>query len=73
MGFVPKRTGKKVDTCYMTLYITVDMREELSRIAAEYGTSLNNVVVSMIKQCMAQDEETLTSGKSEDRNRSCSG
>lgn len=67
MGFVPKRTGKKVDTCYMTLYITVDMREKLSRIAAEYDTSLNNVVVSMIKHCMAQDEEKLTAGNEEDR------
>lgn len=66
MGFVPKRSGKKVDTCYMTLYITVDMREELSRIAAEYSTSLNNVVVSMIKYCMAQDEEEPMSSNSED-------
>lgn len=62
MGFVPKQTRKKANACYMTIYITVEMRDKLEGIAAEYDTSLNNVVVSMMEQCLAEDAEESPDG-----------
>ena len=62
MGFVPKQTRKKANACYMTIYITVEMRDKLEEIAAEYETSLNNVVVSMMEQCLADNEKGSTGG-----------
>ena len=62
MGFVPKQTRKKTNACYMTIYITVEMRDKLEEIAAEYETSLNNVVVSMMEKCLAENEEDSEGG-----------
>lgn len=62
MGFVPKQTRKKTNACYMTIYITVEMRDKLEDIAAEYETSLNNVVVSMMEQCLTDNEKGSASG-----------
>lgn len=54
MPFTPKKTQKKVDACYKSLYLHQDLVDEVDQIAKEHNTSFNNVVVSMIEQCLAE-------------------
>lgn len=54
MPFVPKKTKQKVDSRYKTIYLRQSLIEELEKIANDNHTSFNNVVVSMIEQCMEQ-------------------
>lgn len=54
MPFVPKKTKQKVDSRYKTIYLRQSLIEELEKIARENNTSFNNVVVSMIEQCMEE-------------------
>lgn len=52
MPFVPKKTKQKVDSRYKTIYLRQSLIEEIEKIARENNTSFNNVVVSMIEQCL---------------------
>ena len=65
MAFVPKKTKKKVDASYKTIYLRQSVIDELEQIARDNSTSFNNVVVSMIERCLEESkEEEEESGKS---------
>lgn len=59
MPFVPKKTRKKVEAGYKTIYLRQSLIDELEKIAQENNTSFNNVVVSMIEQCLEEQETEL--------------
>ena len=52
MPFVPKKTKKKVEAGYKTIYLRQNVIEEIAR---ENDTSFNNVVVSMIERCLEEE------------------
>ncbi len=54
MPFVPKKTQNKVEAGYKTIYLPKTMIEELEKIAKDHSTSFNNVIVSMIEQCLKE-------------------
>lgn len=54
MPFTPKKTQKKVDAGYKSLYLHQDLIDEIDKLAAKHNTSFNNVVVSMIEQCLEE-------------------
>ena len=53
--FVPKKTKKKVEAGYKTIYLRQNVIEEIEKIARENDTSFNNVVVSMIERCLEEE------------------
>lgn len=55
MPFVPKQTKRKQDSIYKSLYITRELADRVTQIAVEYNTSFNNVVISMIEQCLDEN------------------
>lgn len=55
MGFVPKQTKQKVPATYKTLYIKDVYVRKIERIAKSNATSFNNVVVSMIEECLKDE------------------
>lgn len=57
MSFVPKKTKKKVEANYKTIYLRQWVIDEINRIAKDNDTSFNNVVVSMIERCLEEDKE----------------
>lgn len=57
MPFVPKKTRKKVESRYKTIYLCQEIIEALEKIAQKNNTSFNNVVVSMIEQCLEENED----------------
>jgi len=63
MPFVPKKTKDKVDSRYKTIYLRQSLIEELEKIAQEHNTSFNNVVVSMIEQCLEDIRREEEAGK----------
>lgn len=52
MSFNVKPTKEKVLSTYRTLYIKEDLDKELDLLAGEYNTSYNNLVISMIEDCL---------------------
>lgn len=54
MPFVPKKTRKKVEAGYKTIYLRQAIIDELERIADANDTSFNNIVVSMIERCLEE-------------------
>lgn len=56
MAFNPKPTRQKVKAGYKTLYITDELTEKLNRLAKEYDTSFNNVVISIIEEFFNNEE-----------------
>ena len=52
MAFIPKKTKQKVPASYKSLYIKETLIKEIEKIAKENNTSFNNVVISMIEQCL---------------------
>ncbi len=56
MPFVPKKTKKKVEARYKTIYLRQTLIDALENIAKENDTSFNNVVVSMIERCLEVEE-----------------
>ena len=52
MPFSPKKVKKKVEAGYKTLYLHQNLIDAIEKIAQENDTSFNNVVVSMIEQCL---------------------
>lgn len=57
MPFVPKKTKKKVEAGYKTIYLRQSVIDELEEIAKNNSTSFNNVVVSMIERCLEESRE----------------
>ena len=57
MPFVPKKTRKKVESRHKTIYLRQEIIEALEKIAQKNNTSFNNVVVSMIEQCLEENED----------------
>jgi hypothetical protein len=52
MAFKPKNTKKKVLTTYKSIYIKEELVKQIDKIAKENNTSFNNVVISMIEECL---------------------
>ena len=52
MKFVVKKTKQKEPASYKSLYIKDNLVKEIEKIAKENNTSFNNVVISMIEQCL---------------------
>ena len=52
MTFVPKNTKHKEPAGYKSLYIKEKLIKEIEKIAKENNTSFNNVIISMIEQCL---------------------
>lgn len=63
MSYVPKAFKRKEDSSYKTIYLSNQIVNEIDKIAAEYNISFNNVVVSMIEDCLNgktdKEENTL--------------
>ena len=49
MSFEIKKTKKKVEARYKSLYISESLANRVQKIADENNTSFNNVVISMIE------------------------
>lgn len=60
MAFSPKPTKKKVQARYKTLYITDELTEKINKLAKDYDTSFNNIVISIIENFF-ENEETKKS------------
>lgn len=52
MSFKIKNTKKKVATTYKTIYIREDLVKQIEKIAKDNNTSFNNVIISMIEECL---------------------
>lgn len=52
--FVPKPTKNKEPSSYKSLYIKKKLLYKLEKIAKDNNTSFNNVVISMIEECLKQ-------------------
>ena len=52
MPFEPKKTRKKMESAYKSIYLRQTVIDELDKLAAKYDTSFNNIVVTMIEQCL---------------------
>ncbi len=52
MTFIPKKTKEKEPASYKSLYIKEKLIKEIEKIAKDNNTSFNNVVISMIEQCL---------------------
>ncbi len=57
MTFVPKKTKEKNLSVYKSLYIKEDLAKEVEKIAKENETSFNNVIISMIEECLKEDDQ----------------
>jgi len=55
MSFQIKNTKQKEPAIYKTLYIKQALADEIEKIANENNTSWNNVVISMIENCLKED------------------
>lgn len=58
MPFVPKKTRKKVEAGYKTIYLLQSVIDAVEKIAKDNQTSFNNVVVSMIERCLEEERES---------------
>ena len=52
-----KKTQKKENSVYKSLYIKEDLSKKIEEIAKINNTSYNNVVISMIEICLLDDEK----------------
>ena len=59
MKFKIKLTRDKEACTYKTLYIKKEVSEQIEKIATEYNTSFNNVVISMIEACLSDGDAIL--------------
>lgn len=57
MAFVPKKTKEKEAAVYKSLYIKEELAKEIEKIAKENDTSFNNVVISMIEECLNKNNQ----------------
>lgn len=58
MPFVPKKTRKKVEAGYKTIYLRQSVIDAVEKIAKDNQTSFNNVVVSMIERCLEEERKS---------------
>lgn len=58
MAFEIKKTKNKVAAITKSLYITEALAERVQKIANDNNTSFNNIVISMIEACLADEEES---------------
>lgn len=56
MAFIPKKTKEKEIAVYKSLYIKEDLVKQIEKIAKENDTSFNNVVISMIEDCLKKNK-----------------
>jgi len=56
MAFVPKKTKKKIKTCYKSLYMTEELAEKINKIAYDNETSFNNVVISILEDFVKREK-----------------
>lgn len=56
MSFVPKKTKEKEPPVYKSLYIREVLVKEIEKIAKENDTSFNNVIISMIEECLKKNK-----------------
>ena len=54
MLFKPKETRRKIKSVYKTLYISQEFVDAIDKMASENETSFNNVVISMVEYCLAE-------------------
>lgn len=54
MKFKIKHTQNKEPAGYKSLYIKYDLIHQIEEIAKKYNTSFNNVIISMIEECLKQ-------------------
>ena len=59
MRFEIKQTKNKEACTYKTLYIKKEVSEQIEKIATEYNTSFNNIVISMIEACLSDGDAIL--------------
>ena len=52
MKFVPKNTKQKESSVYKSLYLKEDLAKKVEEIAKVNNTSFNNVIISMIEECL---------------------
>lgn len=52
MTFTLKSTKKKIPTIYKSIYIREELVKQIEQIAKDNNTSFNNVVISMIEECL---------------------
>ena len=52
MDLIPKKTKEKEPASYKSLYIKDKLIKEIEKIAKDNNTSFNNVIISMIEQCL---------------------
>lgn len=52
MAFKPKPTMKKVASTYKSIYIREELVKQIEKIAKDNKISFNNVVISMIEECL---------------------
>ena len=57
MKFNIKDTKNKTSSINKSLYISTDLVDKVNKIAEEYNTSFNNVVVSMIEYCLEDEKQ----------------
>lgn len=58
MAFVPKKTKEKEPAVYKSIYMKEELAKKIEKIAKDNNTSFNNVIISMIEECL--DEEKVT-------------
>lgn len=56
MGLVIKPTKNKKVVTYKSIYIELKLVETINEIAKKYNTSFNNIVISMIEECINQNK-----------------
>ncbi len=54
MPFQPKKTRNKVESAYKSIYLRQTVIDELNALAAKHNTSFNNIVATMIDQCLEE-------------------
>lgn len=59
MAFTPKKTKDKQPATYKTIYLSAKLVEQINTIARTYDTSFNNVVVSMVEQCLEDADDPM--------------
>lgn len=57
MPFEPKKTRHKVEAAYKSIYLRQAIIDEIDKLATKHNTSFNNIVVTMIEQCLADIRE----------------
>jgi len=55
MKFKLRKPPDKTESVYKTLYIKRSLVEQVEKIAAENKTSFNNVIISMIENCLKEE------------------